>query len=364
MWSGYCLQHIARRLMRRDFGGVDGGVRGRPGAGVGHEEEHTVILVMAWTLMWGCFLPASNLLFPVGFVVAERVLYLPSLGASLLLAQLVTPRANAQKEATNQRITALRCLLVVGMVIAAVWRTRARNRAWGDALVLWQSAVRVVPSNAKAHNGLGFALFQVGQVEEALEHLRLSLHLLPTYAEAYYNLGSVLSARGGVSRVAGSAEEDTARSQGGTVAGASPIEFGPDGRRSALQEAADAFAHALQLEPRHASAQFNLGTTMHALGDYRDAAAALTSSTRLTSLSGLCTRCTHVRIANTHTHTPTHTHAHSHAHTAPVIGTRTSTLGPVCGFLAPTIVRRLPTRLLFSWSPPARTPSIPEVCPV
>jgi hypothetical protein len=26
------------------------------------------------------FLPASNLLFPVGFVVAERVLYLPSMG--------------------------------------------------------------------------------------------------------------------------------------------------------------------------------------------------------------------------------------------------------------------------------------------
>ena len=32
------------------------------------------------------FLPASNLLFPVGFVLAERVLYLPSLGVCLLIA--------------------------------------------------------------------------------------------------------------------------------------------------------------------------------------------------------------------------------------------------------------------------------------
>ena len=31
------------------------------------------------------FLPSSNLLFPVGFVVAERVLYLPSIGACLLV---------------------------------------------------------------------------------------------------------------------------------------------------------------------------------------------------------------------------------------------------------------------------------------
>ena len=32
------------------------------------------------------FLPASNLLFPVGFVIAERILYLPSMGFCLLVA--------------------------------------------------------------------------------------------------------------------------------------------------------------------------------------------------------------------------------------------------------------------------------------
>lgn len=32
------------------------------------------------------FLPASNLFFPVGFVVAERVLYIPSMGFSMMVA--------------------------------------------------------------------------------------------------------------------------------------------------------------------------------------------------------------------------------------------------------------------------------------
>jgi len=32
------------------------------------------------------FIPASNLFFPVGFVVAERVLYAPSMGFCLLVA--------------------------------------------------------------------------------------------------------------------------------------------------------------------------------------------------------------------------------------------------------------------------------------
>jgi len=32
------------------------------------------------------FIPASNLFFPVGFVVAERVLYVPSMGFCLFVA--------------------------------------------------------------------------------------------------------------------------------------------------------------------------------------------------------------------------------------------------------------------------------------
>lgn len=32
------------------------------------------------------FIPASNLFFPVGFVVAERILYTPSMGFSMLVA--------------------------------------------------------------------------------------------------------------------------------------------------------------------------------------------------------------------------------------------------------------------------------------
>ena len=42
------------------------------------------LLALSWMVI--PFLPASNIFFPVGFVVAERVLYLPSMGFSLLVA--------------------------------------------------------------------------------------------------------------------------------------------------------------------------------------------------------------------------------------------------------------------------------------
>ncbi len=48
----------------------------------------TTILVpfQALALLIMPFIPASNIFFPVGFVVAERILYTPSMGFCMLVA--------------------------------------------------------------------------------------------------------------------------------------------------------------------------------------------------------------------------------------------------------------------------------------
>ena len=46
----------------------------------------TLLFLLSLGLLVLPFIPATNLLFPVGFVVAERVLYLPSMGFCLLVA--------------------------------------------------------------------------------------------------------------------------------------------------------------------------------------------------------------------------------------------------------------------------------------
>lgn len=57
------------------------------------EEENWLdeLNTIGWSLIWLVipFLPASNLFLPVGFLVAERTLYLPSFGFCLLVANLV-----------------------------------------------------------------------------------------------------------------------------------------------------------------------------------------------------------------------------------------------------------------------------------
>ena len=43
------------------------------------------VVLLAFSMMIIPFLPASNLFFPVGFVVAERILYIPSMGFCILV---------------------------------------------------------------------------------------------------------------------------------------------------------------------------------------------------------------------------------------------------------------------------------------
>lgn len=45
----------------------------------------SIIIIISLALLILPFLPASNLFFPVGFVIAERVLYAPSMGFCMLV---------------------------------------------------------------------------------------------------------------------------------------------------------------------------------------------------------------------------------------------------------------------------------------
>ena len=74
---------------------------------IDHSKEVSTMISSVWSeqknhknQMLGIFLlavpyvPASNLLFPVGFVVAERVLYLPSIGFCVLVSLGITKIKN------------------------------------------------------------------------------------------------------------------------------------------------------------------------------------------------------------------------------------------------------------------------------
>jgi hypothetical protein len=99
------------------------------------------------------FLPTSNLVIPMGSIMAERFLYLPAVGFSicLILALYSVCRlAHAGGVAP----------VVFGLLIATAFgaRTWARNRDWRDNYALWSASVQTSPLSFKTHTGLGQAL--------------------------------------------------------------------------------------------------------------------------------------------------------------------------------------------------------------
>lgn len=97
------------------------------------------------------FLPATNLFFTVGFVIAERALYIPSAGFFLLVA--IGHESICQKYQVKFRRT-MNIIFCVAVCFFAL-KTQSRNADWQNELILFTSGISVNPQNAKLYNNIG-----------------------------------------------------------------------------------------------------------------------------------------------------------------------------------------------------------------
>ncbi|HXJ39751.1 MAG TPA: hypothetical protein VNH18_10770, partial [Bryobacteraceae bacterium] len=97
-------------------------------------------------------LPASNLLFPIGTIMAERLLYLPALGIVACLV-LVASRLPVRVA----RFGPIVCCVIVA---AFALRTWVRNADWSNDLTMSLASVQTSPNSFKVHRLLADALFR------------------------------------------------------------------------------------------------------------------------------------------------------------------------------------------------------------
>ncbi|KAK3796778.1 hypothetical protein RRG08_045784 [Elysia crispata] len=138
------------------------------------------------------FLPASNLLFRVGFVIAERVLYLSSAGFCIIVAfgfeKLSTTRA-----ARQVAVVAFASLLAI-----FISRSFQRSNDWRSGIVLFKSATKVCPLNAKVHYNIAKITSEMdgGSLEQIIAHYKHAIELSPKYDQAMNNLANILKDQG------------------------------------------------------------------------------------------------------------------------------------------------------------------------
>jgi len=102
------------------------------------------------------FVPTSNLLFPIGTIMAERLLYLPAIGLMACLVMAVY--------AAGERIPITRFAPVLLALILAAFtvRTWVRNGDWQDDRSLAEANVRTSPNSFKGHVELANVLYAGG----------------------------------------------------------------------------------------------------------------------------------------------------------------------------------------------------------
>ncbi len=175
-------------------------------------------------------LPVSNLI-PFQVIIAERFLYLPLLGFSLLCAHLIVGLKKWSKSLVYG-VLLLICLVYIGLT----WR---QNKVWRNEGTLWTRVIKLEPENTKARYGLGTFYLNRGQYDRAAAELEVAVRLDDTSYLAFNNLGALYK------------------------------------MRQDYQRAIPYFKRAIELKRDLTEAYFNLSDSYAALRDYRNTAAVL-----------------------------------------------------------------------------------------
>jgi hypothetical protein len=189
-------------------------------------------------------LPVSNLLFSTGTVLAERTLYLPSVGLAFVVAGLTTAVL-----AQPARVRRLVAATAVAAAIALFVRTVARNPSWMSTFVVVQTLSDEHPESWRAFRGRAQGLerwagratparsgtrrsvsrrrttrcssrpptshARTGDAAQAEAYLRDAIRIVPELANAYQHLAAQLLRRGqGLRRIAPRSEGSRAATTG------------------------------------------------------------------------------------------------------------------------------------------------------
>lgn len=215
-------------------------------------------LAVLWT--FAALLPVVNVV-PIGVLMAERLLYLPSVAPCIWAGQLAPAAAGRARSRGARRALAWAAAL---LLLALAGRTLARNAEWRTPRSLWAAELRAAPRDPVVNNNLAVEYTRAGEPARALERLDVALEASPRYWRAWVNRGIALHRLGD----AGAALAALERASAIAPAEASPHYFAGWmlAERGDCAGALDALARAELLRPEDPRALVAAGACLARLG--------------------------------------------------------------------------------------------------
>jgi len=141
-----------------------------------------VTVSLAW--IGATLLIVANILVPTGILLAERTLYLPSVGAALLLG--------ISWHAAHRRAPAVAYACLGVLLAAGAARTMTRNPIWRDDTTYYPAMVRDAPGSFRAYWTAAELARQRGDLKESERLLRSALQAHPLAWAVWQDLGKLL----------------------------------------------------------------------------------------------------------------------------------------------------------------------------
>lgn len=139
---------------------------------------------LIWFML--ALLPVANFI-PIEALVAERFLYLPSVGFALIVGKYSSKLLKASADHFFQKMVIY--LIAVLLLFFYGVRTLIRNGDWRNDYTLWASAASSYPDSPRPHYALGNIYLQKGEYQLAIAQYLKVIELNAQVAELYNNLG-------------------------------------------------------------------------------------------------------------------------------------------------------------------------------
>jgi Tfp pilus assembly protein PilF len=141
------------------------------------------------------FSAVSNLVVPIGTIMGERLMYLPSVGFCLAAVLLLRRLCGGLPVGPTLARAFFLGVMALGVGLHS-GRTLVRNTDWRSEERLYLHDVQVVPGSAKALNNAGKILQDMGRHPAAIPKFKEAIEVDPTYPTPYINWAYSLSALG------------------------------------------------------------------------------------------------------------------------------------------------------------------------
>ncbi len=201
-------------------------------------------------------------------IVADRYVYIPSIGIFYLGAEylLWLSRGKTRHAIIARYFFPAALIVIISLLSLLTWQ---RCKVWQDSRTLWSDVLRKYENLPIAHNQLGAALFEKGNLGGAIFHYNETLKVEPDHAEAHNNLGVALAAQGKLTEAISHYNQALEFKPGYAEAFNNlGVALAKEGK---VDQALFYYFKALEAKPDYAEAHCNIGTAMFLLAKVNEA---------------------------------------------------------------------------------------------